>query len=192
MPTSSVSKLAAWRSHSLTISSLLTARPASRSDFATSVSRHGDSTASRPMRSLTFRRSLPNQMRRQTPKHAAANCSGCHAGCFQPPPFTRHAATAPPSAVTELGTIGGLRAQKNPERNPKHPRIHVYEKHPDHCIIELPSLRLLALQFWPTHHPSHGKYQGAVDWSGTIGGCRRRHARSRLGITLLGAGSGRL
>jgi hypothetical protein len=55
------------------------------------------------------------------------------------------------------------------ERNPKHPRIHVYEKHPDHCIIELASLRFSPSTFGQRTTPATGKYQGAVDWSGTIG-----------------------
>ena len=35
----------------------------------------------------------------------ASNGSGCHGGCFLPPPFPHHAAAAPASAVAELGVV---------------------------------------------------------------------------------------
>lgn len=36
---------------------------------------------------------------------AAANSLRCHAGCFQPPPFPHHAASAPAPRVAELGVV---------------------------------------------------------------------------------------
>ena len=48
---------------------------------------------------------LPRSRQATLEPCAAANCSGCHAGCFRPPPFPHRAASAPASAVAELGVV---------------------------------------------------------------------------------------